>query len=453
MEYSTERRLTCNRIFRHLMFYHFIKFTGKVKVYGKHHEKVWNFYFFYGDLTWAYEPEYASQRWRRQILDVTGEKPQLDKIDWNAECSDCRQLRILTQQNELAPYQIKRIIRGTLEEVLFDVVQAFEAPVYEAISYSNLKTLPSLSQLVGIGDGMELEAEEGVHPDRYYRLPYRFFPTLKSLQETTFQTWKQWAQMKLFQFSPNEAPLLVEPEKLKPLVSEKIYQNMLIVLRGKKSLRDLAFQFKHNRNFLKLGTILSPYIQKKLIEFKEVNDLYIKRTLTEMGVTLPQTPSKEALLLVVDSNQERQEILSAIAQEQGYKVKVIPNSLDAVHQLFNNPKLNPHLIFTADQMPVITAVEFCSIIRRLDSLKNVPILIYANLFKLKKHSRDLFRAGATELIDDNLFTSYHLRSILGMYAGLNPTQTDRQSEDTHSEAPTLTIQGVLNQVPFSNSLS
>ncbi len=459
MKYLTERRFTCNRVFRHLMFYHLNKFSGRVKVYGNNNDQVWNFYFLYGDLTWAYENTYACQRWQRQFLGATGENPQLEHIDWNTECSDCKELRILTQNNSLVAYQIQRIIRGTLEEILFDVVQAFEAPVYQFVNPSESRKLLSLSSLTGIGDGMELEVEAGVHADPYYRLPYRFFPTLKSLQETVYETWKKWVQLGLSQFSPNEAPLLIKPEVLKSQVSEKNYENLSKVFCGQKSLLNLAFQFKHNRNFLKLATTIAPYVQQGLIEFKFVPEFSSQETITKSYAPLnfPQQNQKKPLLLVVDFDQERQALLKAIAEEKGYNIKVIDQSAEAIYELINKPDLKPDVIFTTHEMSTIKTTEFCSILRRLESLKNTPILIYANLFKLKKQAQDIFRAGATELIDDPLFTHYHLNSLLEMYVGFNTRFIANQNLSNHSkknnyDLPTITFDSKVHQLPISTSI-
>lgn len=61
-----ERRLTCNRIFRHLTFYHLQGFTGKITVLNQQGEN-WNFYLALGNLMWADGGNFPLRRWRRQF--------------------------------------------------------------------------------------------------------------------------------------------------------------------------------------------------------------------------------------------------------------------------------------------------------------------------------------------------------------------------------------------------
>lgn len=81
-------------------------------------------------------------------------------------------MRRLSQDKRITFEQVQNIVQGVVQEILFDVVQAFEAPIYRRKHLENSKTLLSLSDLTGIGDGMQVEWEEGVSPDPYYRLPF-----------------------------------------------------------------------------------------------------------------------------------------------------------------------------------------------------------------------------------------------------------------------------------------
>lgn len=423
MEHILERRLSCNRIFRHLMFYHSQGFTGKIKVYGSH-DQSWSFYFLLGHLIWAYGGNYPLRRWRRQFFAATGQLPELDNIQWEAECFDCTELRALTQANHLKPEQAKRIVQGTIKEIFFDVVQAFENPLYQHVN--NSKTLLSLSQLTGIGDGMQLEVEEGMSPDPYYRLPYSFFPLLEDLQKLTYEKWMKWVNLGLCRFSPNQAPFLMKPEILKMRVSEKVYDNMSKGLLGKTSLRDLAFKFKQGSNFLKLAGALASYVEQELITFKTIQDLHIHRITTESYSTLTWSdlPQEQRLLLVVDSNRDNQGFLSSIGESQGYTVQLVNDSINAVHQLIRNPRFKPNLIFVSEEMSVMRTTEFCTILRRIELFKEIPIIIYGHQFKDKKQIRELFRCGATDVIDENLFTFNHISFIIVKHSQTNKTNQE-----------------------------
>lgn len=429
-----ERRLTCNRIFRHLTFYHLQGFTGKITVLNQQGEN-WNFYLALGNLMWADGGNFPLRRWRRQFYATVGQVPELRNIDVNTPCWDFKTLRSFTENNWLSPQQIKQIIQGMLLEVLFDVVQAFEAPIYEHFQPGN--TLLSLSQLTGIGDGMQIKMEEGVTPDSYYRLPHSLLPTLEDLQKITYHTWKKWVKAGLACISPNEAPILIKPEELKSRVSRKVYYNISKNIKGKTSLRDLAFKFKHGLNFTKVALALAPYYQQNLIKFTTINDLHVNRinsqsystmTLSESKVTLSEAPEEKPFLMAINPTREKQSLLSAIAQEQGYELEVINNSLEAVHKLSQYQK-QPQLIFAPYEMSILSGAEFCHIIRRLESLQTTPIVIYTNLVHQTRKTRKVLNYGLTELLDYHQVTYNHLSSLIVKYG-----QREQGSKETIQDA-------------------
>ncbi|AFZ44462.1 hypothetical protein PCC7418_2312 [Halothece sp. PCC 7418] len=414
MQNRSEQRLTCNRIFRHLIFYHLQKFTGKIKVSSTHGEE-WSFYFLLGNLTWASGGSYPLRRWRRQFYAATGKLPNLDNLDWNAESWDCTELRILSENNSLAIEQVQTILKGTLREVLFDVVQAFEAPIYQYLGCP--QTVISLSQLTGIGDGMNLEVQEGVTPDRYYRLPRSLFPNIKGLQERTYENWKKWLKLGLSQVSPNEAPFLLEPEELKKRVSQKVYQNMEKGLQGKTSLRDLAFKFKKNSDFFTIASAVAPYYQEGLITFNPIKDLSVYNAEKQKysTFTLSEKNKEESFLFVIDSSRKNQSLLSAIAQRQGSQFQAMNDGIDALQKMVYNPFARPKIIFASYEMGIIKPQEFCAIIRRVELIRSVPIVVYTKRPISNQDAEEVLYAGANELITENSLTPSYVNSIIKKY--------------------------------------
>lgn len=433
MQYLSEQRLTCNRIFRHLMFYHDQQFTGKIKV-SSAQGQAWSFYFLLGNLTWASGGSYPLRRWRRQFYAVTNKLPNLDDLDWNAESWDCTELRILTENNSLTMEQVQMILEGIVKEVLFDVIQAFEAPIYQNFDYP--KILIAMSQLTGIGDGMNLEIQEGVTPDRYYRLPRSLFPELKQLQEVTYQHWKKWVKLGLSQVSPNQSPFLLEPEQLQQRVSPKVYQNMAKGLQGKTSLRDLAFKFKRNSDFFTIASAIAPYYEKGLIIFQTIKDLSVYNSAKQQYSTITRSapPKQEPLLLTIDSSRKNQSVLSAIAQRNGYLFEAISDGLNALHKIINNPFAQPKIIFANYEMAIIQATEFCTIMRRVELLQTVPIIFYSKNTLTNQEAQQIFYAGANELINQSSLTSAYINSIIKKYQQQSD-KTRNISKETIQQAP------------------
>ncbi|MFW6315809.1 MAG: response regulator [Cyanobacteriota bacterium] len=402
-----EQRLTCNRIFRHLFFYHFRQFTGKVEISGTQGQS-WYFYFKSGNLTWAYGGNHPLRRWRRQFYATTGQLSQLNQINQSGECWDCTELRKLSQSRSLPSEQIQNLIKGILLEVLFDAVQEFESPIYEHSYLNQSKAIPSLSDLAGIGDGIQVKCQEEINPDPYYHLPRSIFPPLKKLQETTYNLWTKWVNAGLAQCSPNQAPLLAKPQDLKGIVSEKVYHNMSKALKGRMALRDLAFKFKHGGNFLKSGCAIAPYWKKGIIQFKTIQDLSSTRISKDSysTITFTEASMDTHLLLAIDSNTENQSLLSAIAFEQGYQFQGIEDSLKAISELQQNRHCQPDLIFFNPENSVIKETEFCQIINRLELLKKTSVIIYMNQRISHRKAKEVLSLGATQVIDSNMKSTY-----------------------------------------------
>lgn len=443
-----EQRLTCNRIFRHLIFYQLQKFTGKIKVFT-HQGETWSFYFLLGYIIWGTGGRYPVRRWRRQFYTATGKLPKLDQINWNAEAWDCTELRVLTESNSLATEQVQGIVRGTLEEILFDVVQAFEAPIYQSLNVQ--KSLVPISQLTGIGDGMGLEVQEGVSPDRYYRLPYSMFPDVKELQERTFQNWKKWVNTGLASVSPNQAPLLLEPEKLQYRVSQKVYENMVKGLQGQSSLRDLAFKFKKRGNFLALASAMAPYYEEQLLAFNEIKDLSVDNLskASYSTLTTANDHTDESIFLVIDSSRKNQSLLSAIAQRNGYTFEGISNGINALQKISENPQSKPKAIFASYDMAVIKPAEFCTILRRMELDAPIPIIIYSKQPIPNREAQAIIAAGASELTTKSALTPNYVTSVLKKYNEVPKNSTQPAPERKIPSNFKLT----LEQPNFSLSMS
>ncbi len=423
MEKLLEKGLTCNRIFQHLHFYSTKRFTGKIRVFHHSSEKAWSFYFASGNVIWAHGGNHSIRRWRRRFYAATGQLPNLKGIDHNAECWDCKALRELLESKNITSEEVQKLLKGILLEILFDVIQAFEAPIYEQDDWDNQRRqLLPLSSLTGIGDGMQVEYQRDITPDRYYRLPSSLIPPLEELYDITYQTWKKWVELGLARVSPNDAPLLLNPEAFRNSVSERIYNNMRKALQGYSSLRDLAFQFKHGDDFLKLAQAIAPYVERELIRFQKIQDLSSQKINSEANatisqeisptITLSEASQDKPLLLMIDNNPKNQFKVNLVAKEYGYQFQVIDDSIKALHQFRETKDFKPQIIFFNPEVSIITEIEFCQIVHRMESFEEIPIVIYSNHEMPRKKAQQALRAGAAEVLDSESFHYRKLKSIL-----------------------------------------
>jgi len=406
-----DRRLTCNRIFRHLFHYQGKNFTGKIKVLNKEGRR-WDFYFLRGNLVWAYENNYALRRWRRNFYDATGQLPALDHIDKNVELWDRQELQRLAEKHLLTPQQVKKMIGGILKEVLFDVVQVFEAPVYKHLPHTT--TILPMSQLIGVGDGIEIETEKGFTRDPHFQLPSSFFPRLQELQKNTYQLWEQWVELGLVQESGNDAPVLTQPEEFKSQVSEKVYRNMLKGLNGKKSLRDLAFKFKHGSDFLKLARAIAPYYKQKLITFQDTQDLLVtpKNQEYDPKATIIATQDELPLCLAIEPNRKTQALLKKIAHSQSYSFQCFENRFNALYELTTNCHLKPSIIFLTHENKIIKSDEICRIIRRIKSLQETLIFVCFEKQITPQEVKEILISGGNQVVEKNHLSSENFTDLL-----------------------------------------
>lgn len=406
-----DRRLTCNRIFRHLFHYQGKDFTGKIKVLNKE-ERSWDFYFLRGNLVWAYENNYALRRWRRNFYDATGQLPTLDHIDKNVELWDRQELQRFAEKHLLTPQQVQKMIEGILEEVLFDVVQVFEAPVYKHLPHTT--TILPMSQLIGVGDGIELEVEKGFTSDPHFQLPGSFFPRLQELQKNTYQLWEQWVELGLVQESANNAPVLAQPEEFKSQVTEKVYRNMLKGLNGKNSLRDLAFKFKHGSNFLKLAQAIAPYYEQELIGFQTTKDLSAtpKKQEHDPKATIIATQDETPLCLAIEPNLKCQRLLQKIAYSQSYSFQCFDNGFNALYEMTTNRQVKPSIIFVTHENQIIKSYEICQIIRRMNSLQKALIFVCFEKQISPKEVKEILIAGGNQVVDKKNLTPDYFTYLL-----------------------------------------
>jgi chemotaxis family two-component system response regulator PixG len=400
-----EQRLTCNRIFRHLTYYAQKDFTGRLDVQAANGQ-YWQIYLSLGQLAWVTGGIHPHRRLIRQLQLAGATDAVFQSISEysppNSEQVECVEYHLLGQLGQkklLTPDQVSTVIKGVLEEGLFDVVQATELAspnLQEFFSQSSQQGLTTLADLGEAGDSFYIQVNENHRPSQQTRLPYTCMQAVMDLQQEVQKEWERWLGMGLQDYSPNAAPIVQSPENLKQKTSEKIYNNLMNLMQGRDALRDIAVRMK--RDLCSMTQVLQPLIHQEVIGFVDVPDFSLFSSQEEIKQetgstrTSSKKSSHKGLIACVDDSPQTQKMIETIAQSLGYNFLGIYESVEALPTLIEK---KPNLIFLDLVMPVVSGYELCHQVRRVEALKNVPLIILTGNVVDRMRAR---MSGASECI-------------------------------------------------------
>ncbi|NJR49920.1 MAG: response regulator [Leptolyngbyaceae cyanobacterium CSU_1_3] len=342
-------------------------FTGRLDI--RTNGQQWSLYLYMGRLIWAGGGPHPKRRWHRYLSQHSQVNPKTiahpPPLDNCQQCQDYHTLADLVKRQQITPEQAVSIIRSTVAEVLFDIIQQEETkPVtFKSDAEDVLDTSLAL-----------LNAEQ----------------LLLEVQ----QAWNAWRTLGLADHSPNLAPVLRNPEQLQQQTSEKVYKTLISLVDGRRTLRDLAVLMK--QDLLQLTRVLVPLYRKGLVGLTKISDLSVAgtaRSTTVSGQPASAIPTSaipasvnvsgfgEPLLRVspnapmvacIDDSARECQVMERILSAAGYQFVGIQDSIQALPTLLEK---KPGLIFLDLVMPVANGYEICAQIRRISQFKSVPIVI------------------------------------------------------------------------------
>ncbi len=99
-------------------------------------------------------------------------------------------------------------------------------------------------------------------------------------------------------------------------------------------------------------------------------------------------------ILICDDEKQLTEVFQAILKEEGYACDVVHNGEDAIYQVYEKEY---DLILLDVRMPGLDGYEVCTIIKKSDKLKDVPVLFLTGLRDYESRLRGL-EVGANDFI-------------------------------------------------------
>ncbi|WP_017307219.1 response regulator [Spirulina subsalsa] len=369
---------TPNNLESILGIYHKQQFTGRLDVEvspGQH----WSLYLTLGRFSWATGGVHPTRRWRRQMIrnDLlsSASKVRLRQND-RFECWDYQVLTLLAQRRIANGEQVIAVIRGTVTEVLFEILQATQLATLSQVAARSPDQGGEPNPSHGNGEELiKIVPALGVRPSNTDTgiLPRNWTLEIQPALDMTQKVWEYWAKSGLALCSPNLAPVLTQQEKLQEKTSAQVYKHLVELINGKRTLRDLAVLTK--KDLLSLTRSLLPYLRAHYIGLVEIADLPEPNlkiaNAARPSAEKPLAPEQDLVVCVDDSPQVCQ-MMEELLTNAGYKCITVQQAVDALPVILKN---KPALIFLDLMMPIASGYEICTQIRRVAILKETPVII------------------------------------------------------------------------------
>jgi len=371
----------------------------------------WTFHLSQGAIVYATGGVHPVRRWRRNlathcpwITEDIASALEIDQI--NAESLtigwEYALLSLWVTQQKITREQAASIIRHIVIEVLFDVAQTTDL-TDQVNQDESLSTFAALCRV---------EVKEAI--------------------AQVEQLWQTWQTANLNDCSPNKAPVIKQREQLRRLSSARFYQNLVELLDGQRTLRDLSVQMQ--RDVAAIAASLLPFAQLDWIGFITIPDLptpiWQKEPPPAAVLATPEpAKSTDALIACIDDSFWVCNMMEKIIASAGYQFVGVNDPLRAISILLSR---KPDLIFLDLVMPTANGYEICEKLRKISCFRETPIVILTGndgfVSRLRSSS-----AGATDFLTKPL----EAEAVLGaVRKHLNQSVTSNQGVTSSSHAPT-----------------
>jgi CheY-like chemotaxis protein len=330
------------------------QFTGILKIKSSTNLE-WKLYFYLGRVFWGEGGIHPHRSWIRNISKYC---PQINfseikiEVPEKVECCSYYILTWLLQKKLLETTQGQAFVKNKVAEILIEVVEQQQKQSLECLA----EKLPAYFPL---------------------RSGLNTFPALIDIDQAVQlaqENWSNWIKNGFKSYSPHLAPVIINEKQLQQQVNPIIYQNLVSSIKGKYTLRDLAW--KKNKDIIEITRSLVPYIRQNLIDLFEVADLPFPNISL---VTVPPFPlsaslnnTGQYLIACIDDSPQVCRIMEQIITHAGYKFLGIQDPVQAIPAIIAS---RPNLIFLDIGMPMMNGYEVCSQLKKISQLKETPIIM------------------------------------------------------------------------------
>ena len=383
LHYSTTVDLQRNSIGR-LQYLSWGEFTGTVDI-AVASGQAWEIVFYHGQIVWSLDLVQPHRLWQR-LLSTHGGAISLEAL---VQAANCQAWDGLEQKRKTSWYY-----QGAIS--LMESAKIGSSQLTAMLTTAAQETIFDLLQY---GQGQKISFRS--QPEIFLNRP----PILVNTEEVITRAeseWAAWDKQKLANISPNKTPVIRHPVQLYRQTTPIIYQNLVQVITGKRTLREIAIEI--DEDLLLLTRSLTRYIQTGIVELIELPDLELPKighkVLPDRPKKLLFAPSSQSqapkvkLVVCIDDSPQVCELMRSIVTDAGYRFIAIQDSTQALPRLLEN---KPDLIFLDLVMPKVNGYELCGQIGRISSLSKTPIIILTSKDGLLDRLRSKV-VGASEFI-------------------------------------------------------
>ncbi|MGB3238235.1 MAG: response regulator [Geitlerinemataceae cyanobacterium] len=326
------------------------QFTGRMLIQAPSDMR-WTLYFRGGHIVWASGGKHVVRRLYRilfhQCPQVDFEMLAIRQEDHQDFGWDYQIMSILVCRQSLTKQEAYTVISKLVSEILFDILQYHQ--FIEFLTY-DYHPLPEITETAnGILATIDVE----------------------KIMVTTLENWNAWQKANLGFFLLHLAPVLSDLEELRRKTSPKTYKNLVKLINGKRTLRNLAAVMKKDE--MVVVRSLFPLIQKGLVRLIELPDLpRPKPAIKPVRTRATDLVKNKHLIACVDDSRQVCWQLQKILKGAGHRLIKIQDPLRALFTIVEN---KPSLIFLDLMMPVVNGYELCTQLRRVSELSKTPIVI------------------------------------------------------------------------------
>jgi two-component system, chemotaxis family, response regulator PixG len=389
------------------------EFTGCVNI-SVESGQAWEIVFYQGKIVWSLDLTQPNRLWQRLLRTHVGyEHVGLDLLfqaanhnrgsGFETERESCWHYEgalALLMLAEIRSVELIAILTTAAQETIFDLLQ-----------YSQGQRLIFRSQ-----------------PQVFTQRPLILVDTEKVLAQSQVM-WQEWQIQKLGNISPNKTPVIRHPVQLYRQTTPIIYQNLVQVITGKRTLREIALEI--GEDLLLITRSLIRHIQTGMIELIDLPDLVpleldskslpaskVAAIASRSNLKIVRTPSMSSelapskLVICIDDHPQICESMRSIVTDAGFRFISIQNATQALPRLLEN---KPDLIFLDLIMPKINGYEICGQIRRISALNQIPIVILTGKDGLLDRVRSKV-VGASEFTCKPI-TKQAIEILLNKYLG------------------------------------
>lgn len=296
-------------------------------------------YFHYGEIAYAvtstslhlqrlqdYIRRYQIESSLESLITIDTEAP-----NGSSNLPEYNSLWRLLEHHVINANEAKRILSNMIKETIFDVLSLSEGYF---IFKQNIPFQPRLTK-------------------------FQITPLLSQMRRQL----QQWKQLFPYITSPEQCPLLTNPEELKKAITPSAYRTLAVACQGQLSLRRIARYL--NKDLVTISQALYPYIQRSWLQLKS------DANTSEEGRPIHTSST----VLCIGTKEQMSEEMKSTLKQAGYTLMEIE---DPRQTLTLTLQQQPALIISALEMPELAGDQLALMLRRIPDGETIPIILLSS---------------------------------------------------------------------------